>query len=124
MILADTSVWIDHLRRSDTALADLLESDQIVCHPFVVGELACGSLRNRAGILASLSRLPMVPQATHTEALWFLDNHAFSGRGIGWIDVHLLASLLLAGDTKLWTRDRRLAGLAESLGLSWPSALN
>ena len=119
MILADTSIWVDHLRRSNPRLADLLEAEQIVCHPFIVGELACGGLVNRTEILAQLAALPPAPPATHDEALTLLDQHALAGSGIGWIDMHLLTSAVLARAT-LWTRDRRLAEVAESLCLAWP----
>lgn len=117
MILADTSVWVDHLRRGDSGLAAALEAVEVCIHPFVVGELACGSLRNRGEVLELLGRLPGVPVATDEEALDFIERRALMGRGIGYIDVHLLASAALSGTTRLWTRDRRLAAVATDLGL-------
>lgn len=119
MILADTSVWIDHLRRSDASLAHVLQDGLVLCHPFVIGELACGHLRQRAQVLDAMSELPSAPVATHREVLVFVERHALAGRGIGWVDAHLLTSTALAGGAKLWTRDKRLAGIANDLGLAW-----
>ena len=95
----------------------MLNRDEVECHPFVVGELGCGHLRRRSEILALLQSLPSAPLATHDEVLAFVERHRFMGRGIGWIDAHLLASAAL-GHTLLWTRDRRLAQLAGELHLS------
>ncbi len=117
MVLADTSVWVDHLRRGDAVLAGLLQAGEVSCHPFVVGELACGVLRNRSEILRMLLSLPMLAKATDGEVLAFIDRHRLMGGGLGLIDVHLLASSLLAGAT-LWTRDAKLANAAAELGLS------
>lgn len=117
MILVDTSVWVDHLRSSDRALTEALNKDRVWIHPAVIGELACGSLRNRAEILSLLRRLPIMPVATDDEALAFIEAHRLMGRGIGYIDVQLLASTALSGGGRLWTRDRRLADAAETLGL-------
>jgi len=119
VILADTSVWIDHLRRSDASLAHVLQDGLVLCHPFVIGELACGHLRQRAQVLDAMSELPSAPVATHREVLVFVERHALAGRGIGWVDAHLLTSTALAGGAKLWTRDKRLAGIANDLGLAW-----
>lgn len=115
MILVDTSVWVDHLRRGDGALATALEAEQVLMHPFVLGELACGNLRNRRELLALFRRLPHGPVATHEEVLAFIERRALMGRGIGLVDVHLLASVALAGTARLWTRDRRLAAVAAEL---------
>jgi len=117
MILVDTSVWIDHLRKGDAALTAVLEGGQVLMHPFVLGELACGNLSNRVGLLALLRDLPPAPVATDDEALGFIDRHALMGRGIGYIDVHLLASAALAAPTRLWTRDKHLAKVAVHLNL-------
>lgn len=117
MILVDSSVWIDHLRRGDPALERALDAALVLCHPFVIGELACGSLRQRARLLAALRAMPGAPVATHDEALTFLERHHLAGRGIGWVDVHLLASTILAGGARLWTRDKRLAAMAADLGI-------
>ena len=116
MILVDTSVWVDHFRRKDAALSALLEEGVVECHAFVIGELACGGLDRHADALALLQALPRLPVVDHDEALAVLGRHRLAGAGIGWIDVHLLASVLLAR-SRLWTRDRRLAGAARRLGL-------
>jgi hypothetical protein len=117
-VLVDTSIWIDHFRRGNKSLAALLENNDVLCHPFVVGELACGVLRRRAEILESLNALPSAPILQHGEALHFLDSHNLTGKGIGFIDVHLLASAYL-GKVKLWTRDKRLRQLASRLGVEF-----
>jgi predicted nucleic acid-binding protein len=119
VILADTSVWIDHLRQGDNGLAEALEQSRVLVHPFVRGELACGNLRNRSEVLGLLGNLPAAPTATDAEALAFIDRLALMGRGIGYIDVHLLASTALAGTARLWTRDRRLAAVASALDLAF-----
>ena len=118
MILVDTSVWVDHLRANNARLATELDGGRVLAHPFVIGELACGTLRNRRDVLELLSRLPSAPVATHAEALEFLERHALMSRGLGFIDVHLLASAALATPATLWTRDRRLAAVAAELSLS------
>ena len=115
MILVDTSVWIDHLRKGLPALAAALEEGRVMMHPFVLGELACGNLRNREEVLQLLSDLPAAPTVTEREVLGFIDRRALMGRGIGYIDVHLLASAALAGAAGLWTRDKRLAAVAADL---------
>lgn len=115
MILVDTSVWIGHLRRGDAHLVDLLEQGEVGTHPMVIGELACGNLPWRKEVLALLSRLPMAPVASDAEALGFIEANRLMGRGIGYIDVHVLASALLADGTRLWTDDARLAGAARRL---------
>jgi predicted nucleic acid-binding protein len=117
MILVDSSVWIDHLRKSEPGLVALLEAGEVVCHPFVIGELACGHMRQRARLLDELSLLPQSPVATHSEAMLFLERHALSGRGVGWVDVHLLASAALGAETKVWSRDKRLMDAARRTGL-------
>lgn len=119
MVLADTSVWIEHLRRREPRLLAALDAESVSMHPFVVGELACGNLRNRHELLELFSRLPVAPCATDSEALAFIERRALMGRGIGYIDVHLLASASLAGATRLWTRDRRLAAVAADLDLAY-----
>ena len=119
MVLVDTSVWIDHLRKGDAALRAALQAGQVLMHLFVIGELACGNLNNRAGLLVLLRDLPSAPVATDTEALGFLDRHALMGRGIGYLDVHLLASAALADPARLWTRDKRLANVAGHLNLTY-----
>ena len=115
-MLVDTSVWVDHLRRGDPALSILLSREEVECHPFIIGELACGFLRRRSEVLPLLQRLPRVPMSSHEEVLTFVERHRLMGRGIGWIDAHLLASASLAA-SRLWTRDRRLAQVARMLDL-------
>jgi predicted nucleic acid-binding protein len=121
MILADTSVWIDHLRTGVPMLVALLENGRVLVHPFVLGELACGNLRNRHEVLDLLGNLPSAPVASDAEALEFIERRSLMGRGIGYIDVHLLAAVVLADDARLWTRDRRLAVVADELNRSFTS---
>jgi predicted nucleic acid-binding protein len=118
VILVDTSVWVEHLRAGNARLASELDAGRVLTHPFVIGELACGTLHNRRDVLALLNRLPSAPMAAHAEALEFLERRALMGRGIGFIDVHLLASVALTVAAKLWTRDRRLAEIADELSLA------
>ena len=117
MILVDTSVWVDHLRVADRRLAGLLQDEAVLCHPFVVGELGCGALRRRSEILGLLRNLPEAPVVEHDEVLAFVEAHALMASGLGWVDVHLLASATLAGE-RLWTRDRKLANAARRLGVA------
>jgi predicted nucleic acid-binding protein len=116
-VLVDTSVWVDHLRRGNAQLAARLEQGEVESHPFVIGELSCGKLQRRAELLALLGSLPRVLQAEHGEVLDFIDTHHLWGRGLGWVDAHLLASTRLSR-TALWTLDRRLAVEAGRLGLA------
>lgn len=119
MILVDTSVWVDHLRGRIQALADLLEREEVVIHPFVIGELACGSLKNRSEVLGLLNELPSAAVAGDEETLLFIENRRLMGKGIGYIDAHLLASVTLTETAKLWTRDKRLRAVAEDLRLAF-----
>lgn len=119
MILVDSSVWIDHLRVGNAELSAALEAGLVLTHPFVVGELACGNITNRSEILAWLQNLSSAPVATHEEVLAFIDARSLMGRGIGYVDAHLLASAALADHARLWTRDRRLRRLAEELALAY-----
>jgi len=116
VILADTSVWVDHLRHANIRMAALLEEGDIAGHPFVVGELALGHLKQRREILALLADLPQATLADHKEVLHFVDQKGLAGSGLGWVDVHLLAAAAL-DRSGLWTLDRRLATVASSLGL-------
>lgn len=122
MILVDTSVWVDHLRRGDAQLAELLERSSILMHPFVVGEIACGSLADRATILELLQDLPAAIVADNGEALRFIDRYGLQGKGIGFVDVHLLASVALTQGAKLWTRDRKLHAAALELDCAHPDS--
>jgi predicted nucleic acid-binding protein len=114
--LVDTSVWVRHLREGDARLAAALERAEVWTHPGVIGELACGRLSDRATVLGLLRALPSAPVASVDEALELIERRALMGRGIGWVDVQLLASALLAG-VSLWTLDRRLAAVAAELGV-------
>ncbi|WP_422126676.1 type II toxin-antitoxin system VapC family toxin [Thioalkalivibrio sulfidiphilus] len=119
MILVDTSVWVDHLRTGDAVLAELLNRSQVLMHPFVVGELACGNLRNRSEVLRLLKDLPQAVVASDEEVLFFIERNALKGLGIGYVDAHLLAAVTLGGSTQLWTRDKRLRSVAETLSLAY-----
>ena len=114
-MLVDTSVWIDHLRRSNANLVLQLGRAEVWCHPFVIGELACGRLENSREVLSLLTSLPQVRLADHNEVLAFVESNRLGGSGIGWVDAHLLASARLTS-MPLWTLDRRLASVARSLG--------
>jgi hypothetical protein len=115
-VLVDTSVWIDHFRSGTAVLASRLDRDEVWTHPFVIGELACGNLAGREEILALLAALPQVPETRHSEVMMLVATHRLMGRGIGWIDLHLLASAMLGGQ-RLWTLDQRLASAADELGI-------
>jgi len=119
LILVDTSVWVDHLRGGDAQLADLLERTKVVMHPFVAGEIACGSLADRAPILELLQDLPAATVAEAVEVLGFIERHVLHGKGIGYVDVHLLASVALTDGAQLWTRDKRLLAAAQTLGCAF-----
>ena len=116
MILVDTSVWIEHLRAGSNRLRALLFDEQVLCHPFIVGELACGALQKRSDILSMLKALPEAHLVEHQEVLSFLEARRLYGRGIGWVDAHLLASTLLTGCT-LWTLDKPLRKAAAALNV-------
>lgn len=118
MILVDTSVWIDHLRKPDAALVRLLHEARVVTHPFVIGEIALGSLKNRKLILASLAQLPAATAASDDEVLSFIDRAALAGMGIGYLDAHLLTSAKLTAGVKIWTRDKKLKSAAAALGMA------
>ena len=118
MILADTALWVDHLHRGDDRMQALLEAGEIVMHPHVLGEIALGSLRNRAAVLRDLAAMPRVTMAAEDEVLDLIERHRLFGAGIGLVDAHLLASALLTPDAGLWTRDRRLREAAERLGVA------
>lgn len=117
MILVDTSVWIEHLRTGNNRLRSLLFDEQVLCHPFIVGELACGMLGNRREILSTLRALPEAPFLEHEEVLSFLEDRRLYGRGLGWVDAHLLASTLVTGCT-LWTLDKPVRRAAAALNVS------
>ena len=118
MILVDTSVWVDHLRAANAALAALLTSGQVLTHPFIIGELALGALRQRDVVLGSLRDLPQATVAGDDEVLRFIDQHRLNGRGIGYIDAHLLVAVRLTPGALLLTRDKKLSAVANALSLS------
>lgn len=117
MILVDTSIWIDHFRKSEAILSERLLERKILSHPFTIGELACGNLVNRKQVLDRFADLPQAPVASDDEVLRLIEIHRLMGRGIGYIDAHLLASTALSNNTRLWTRDLRLRSIAEELEL-------
>jgi hypothetical protein len=116
-VLVDTSVWVDHFRRGNDLLADRLRGGGVWTHPFVIGELACGTLAGRREILALLAALPHAPLRDHQEVVEFVESHRLMAQGIGWIDVHLLASATVGG-IPVWTLDRRLHSVARRLRLT------
>ena len=118
MILADTSVWLGHLRQTDAHLQRCLLNDRILIHPFVLGEIACGNLHARAELLSDLGELPCATLADHAEVLALIEEHRLFGKGIGWIDAHLLASARLSA-CRLWTLDGRLSEVAHRLGVGY-----
>jgi predicted nucleic acid-binding protein len=123
VILIDTSVWVDHLRAGDDAVVGLLGAGRVLAHPFVIGELALGNLRQRQAVLTSLQDLPQAIVATEQEVMRFIDQQSLAGLGIGYIDTHLLASTQLTNSASLWSRDKRLLRVAEQLGLAAKQSL-
>ncbi|MEK6769969.1 MAG: PIN domain-containing protein [Gemmatimonadota bacterium] len=117
-VLADSSIWIQHLHRGLAPMRALLAEGRIAIHVFVRGEVALGRLHNRAEILASLHTLPPATIAAHEEVLSLIEHQDLAGSGIGWVDAHLLASALI-DHTRLWTLDRRLARIATEAGAAW-----
>jgi predicted nucleic acid-binding protein len=118
MILVDSSIWIDHIARAEPVLQDLLNHREVCIHPFIIGEIALGSLANRNRVLVDLKLLPAVGVATHQEVMSFLEQGQLFGMGIGFIDLHLLAAARLAAGTRVWTRDKRLARACLKLDVS------
>jgi predicted nucleic acid-binding protein len=119
MILADTSIWIRHFRKSDSQLCSLLTNGQVAVHPFILGELACGNLPQRKTTLEDLGRLPGAPACLDREVRDLIESRRLMGKGIGYIDAHLLASSLVSG-INLWTTDKRLHEIARTLGCGHP----
>ncbi|MBT3603724.1 MAG: type II toxin-antitoxin system VapC family toxin [Candidatus Latescibacteria bacterium] len=118
MILVDTSIWITYLRSGDTRLQNLLINGEVACHPFIIGELACGNLQNRQAFLSLLQDLPQTNTVDQQEILYFIEIHQLMGLGIGFIDIHLLASAKLSR-MPLWTSDRRLKAAAQNLSVAF-----
>jgi len=118
MVLVDTSIWIDHLKKGNIHLEKLLLDIEVACHPFIIGELACGNLKNSSEILSLLHSLPQTPDVENDEVVLFIEKNKLMGRGIGLIDVHLLASARLA-HIPIWTRDKRLLKASASLQIAY-----
>lgn len=118
MVIVDTSIWVTHLRQGSRQLEKMLVEAEVMCHPFIVGELACGNLKNRTEIISLLQSLPMAPTIESDEFLFFIERNHLMGKGVGFVDVHLLASAQLAG-VPLWTADKRLKSAADQLELSF-----
>ena len=118
MVLVDTSVWVSHLRDGNTEMAVLLNNGKVLCHPLIVGELACGNLKDRAVILSFLKLLPMCIEAEHEEVLSFIENNRIMGKGIGYVCAQLVASSVLTG-VPIWTLDKKLAQVADSLHVKY-----
>lgn len=116
MILVDTSIWVDHLRAGCRTLAKLLHEGEVLCHPFIVGELSCGNLQQRREIISLLQALPHLDRVSDDEILYFIEKHRLYGKGLGLVDIHLLASCSV-GACQLWTKDKRLMKIAEDLGM-------
>ena len=118
MVLVDTSIWVEHLRNGNRQLERLLTDAEVICHSFIIGELACGNINNRNEILPLLKSLPLTPMLEFDEFLFFIDENQLMGIGIGFVDVHILASAKLAG-TLLWTADKKLNSAAIELSINF-----
>jgi hypothetical protein len=118
MVLVDTSVWVSHFRDGNIGLEKLLNDGEVVSHPFIVGELACGNLKNRHEILIYLQSLPIAILAEDGEVLKFIENYQLMGKGLGYVDVHLIAAALLT-DIPLWTLDKTLDKLTKKIGINY-----
>lgn len=117
MILADTSIWIDYLRQGEPLLTEQLSHNQVLMHGMVLGELAIGNFKNRQLLLKRWRALPFIQTATDAQVLHFLETYQLMGKGVGWIDLHLLTAVSLTGNVQLWTRDKRLKTVAKTLNL-------
>jgi predicted nucleic acid-binding protein len=118
VILVDTSVWIDHINASEPLLVDLLGDERVLTHPYVIGEIALGSLRDRNRLLSALRDLPSAPIATPEETIFLIEREQLFSRGIGYVDTAILASARLQPGIRIWTRDKRLKNVADELGLT------
>ena len=118
MIIVDTTIWIDHLARTDDRLVDLIENDRVLVHPFVTGEIMLGSVANRLQVAVLLDEMPQVLPSRHVEVMLLIENSNLGGSGVGYVDLHLLAAALQRTECQLWTRDRRLRRAAERLGVN------
>jgi len=118
MVLVDTSVWVEHFRSGSIGLENLLNEGRVVCHLFIVGELACGNLLNRSEILSLLQALPLADHAEHEEVMHFIENYSLMGKGLGYIDMHLIVSALLT-KVPIWTLDKKLKEVSSKLGIEY-----
>jgi predicted nucleic acid-binding protein len=118
MVLVDTAIWVSYLKEGNADLKALLKDGEVLCHPYIIGELACGNLKNRMEILSLLEALPMAKTAGHEEVMNFIKIHDLAGAGLGYVDMHLLASALLSR-SPLWTADRSLGAAAKKLGIEY-----
>ena len=118
MVLVDTSIWVTYLRQGSRQLEKLLMDAEVMCHPFIIGELACGNLKNRNEIISLLHSLPMVPAIEFDEFLFFINQNHLMGKGVGFVDIHLLASARMIG-VSLWTGDKKLKSAADQLELTF-----
>lgn len=118
VILIDASVWIDHIRSAESVILKLVDAREVLCHPFVIGEVAMGQFRNRRTFLSDLRKLRGAEVADDDEVMALVERHSLFGRGIGYVDAHLLASVFLTPEAKLWTRDKRLNEAAKRMNLA------
>lgn len=118
MVLIDTSVWVSFLREGNVELGNLLNDGEVICHPFIIGELACGNLKNREEILTLLKLLPQINMVDHGDALYFIDSNYAMGKGLGYIDIHLAASSLISG-IPIWTLDKNLERFTKGLKINY-----
>ena len=118
MILVDTSVWISHFRHSNPKLQKMLQESQVACHPFIIGELACGNINNSTEIISLIQSLPMLDVVEHEELLLFIEHNKMMGTGLGLVDIHLMAAAILAG-IPLWTQDKKLKQACSRLNIDF-----
>jgi predicted nucleic acid-binding protein len=118
MVLVDTSVWVSHLRDGDVELEKLLNDAQVMCHPFIICEIACGNINNRTEVLSLLKNLPQAARAEHEEVIYFIERHALMGKGLGFVDMHLAASARISG-IRIWTLDKRFDRINKKLKISY-----
>ncbi len=118
MVLVDTSVWVEHFRSGNIGLENLLNDGDVACHQFITGELACGNISNRAEILSLLQALPMTDHAEHEDVMQFIENYKLMGKGLGYVDMHLIASAILS-KVPIWTFDKKLQNVSSILGLGY-----
>lgn len=118
MVIVDTSIWVDHLRKGSLHLEKLLLEAQVACHPFIMGELACGNIKNRNEFLSLIQTLPMAPTINLDEFLYFTEQNKLMGKGIGFVDIHLLASARLS-EIPLWTSDKKLKSVSMELNIAY-----